>query len=228
MKVQPSSLLPALLLALLLTALPAGAAKPEDEPRSFEVLRYDCANELGRREITLFLNGTVRLRDGAPGKELMGLGELNPDELDGALHRLAAEDLSEAQRLPSGVEGQWVEKCMLALHLPDKPIQVFHFGRYDTLPLNLSRVVRVAEDVAVEVPDLKGDEQLPVNYVPAVGDVLKRIDGNLYRVHGISDDKQGMELQGTVQPLTIYIRVDQLRMEFVAVVSRAAHTEGPH
>jgi hypothetical protein len=31
-----------------------------------------------------------------------------------------------------------------------------------------------------------------------------------------------------VQPLTIYIRVDQLRMEFVAVVSRAAHTEGPH
>jgi hypothetical protein len=196
------------------------AARPEDDPRGFEVLRYECANDLGRREVTLFLNGTIRLRDGEPGKELMGLGELNPDDLQGAVNRLAGEDLSEAQRLPSGVDGQWVEKCMLALHLPEKAIQVYHFGRYDTLPLNLSRVVRVAEDMAAKVPDLKGDEQLPVDYKPRVGDILKRIDGNLFRVHNISDDKQGLEMQGTVQPLTVYIRVDQLRMEFITLVSR--------
>jgi len=210
-----------LLLILLLLA-----ARPEDDPRGFEVLRYECTNDLGRREVTLFLNGTVRLRDGEPGKELMGLGELNPDELEGAVNRLAGEDLSEAKRLPSGVDGQWVEKCMLALHLPEKEIQVFHFGRYDTLPLNLSRVVRVAEDMAAKVPDLKGDEQLPVDYKPRVGDILKRIDGNLFRVHNISDDKQGLEMQGTVQPLTVYIRVDQLRLEFITVVSRD-RVEGP-
>jgi hypothetical protein len=210
--------------ALLAIALPAAGWAAVDDPRAFEVLRYECANELGRREVTLFLNGTVRLRDGAPGKEALGLGELNPDELDGAIHRLEEEDLSEARRLPSGIEGQWIEKCMLALQLPDKPIQVFHFGRYDTLPLALSRVLRVAEDVAAKVPDLKGDEQLPSDYEPRVGDVLKRIDNNLYKIHGISDDKQGMEMQGVVQPLTIYIRRDQLRMEFVAVVSRGEET----
>jgi hypothetical protein len=210
----------------LLLFLSLLTARPEDDPRAFELLRYECANDLGRREVTLFLNGTVRLRDGEPGKELMGLGELNPDELEGAVNRLAGEDLSEARRLPSGVDGQWVEKCMLALHLPEKEIQVFHFGRYDTLPLNLSRVVRVAEDMAKRVPDLKGDEQLPVAYKPRVGDVLKRIDGNLFRVHSISDDKQGLEMQGTVQPLTVYIRVDQLRLEFVTVVSRD-RVEGP-
>jgi hypothetical protein len=212
---------PAVLLILVVLAVLAVPALAAEDPRSFEVLRYECANELGRREVTLFLNGTVRLRDGEPGKEAMGLAELNPDELDGAVNRLAEEDLSEAQRLPSGLDGQWVEKCMLALHLPDKPIQVFHFGRYDTLPLALSRIVHVAEDMAAKVPDLKGDEHLPVNYEPKVGDVLKRVDGNLYSVHGISDDKQGLELQGVVQPLTIYIRKDQLRMEFVALVSRA-------
>jgi len=196
------------------------AARPEDDPRGFEVLRYECANDLGRREVTLFLNGTIRLRDGEPGKELMGLGELNPDDLQGALNRLTGEDLSEAQHLPSGVDGEWVEKCMLALHLPEKAIQVYHFGRYDTLPLNLSRIVRVAEDMAAKVPDLKGDEQLPVDYKPRVGDILKRVDGNLFRVHNISDDKQGLEMQGTVQPLTVYIRVDQLRMEFITLISR--------
>lgn len=191
-----------------------------DDPRGFEVVRYECASELGRREVTLFLNGTVRLRDGVPGKEAMGLAELNPDELDGAVHRLADEDLSEVRHLPSGVSGQWVEKCMLALHLPDKPVRVFHFGRYDTLPLAVSRIVRVVEDVAAKVPDLKGNEELPVNYQPQVGDVLKRIDGNLYAVHNVSEDKQGIELQGVIQPLTIYIRKDHLRLEFVALVKR--------
>jgi hypothetical protein len=210
---------PFVLYVLVLTApLPAAV----DDPRGFEVVRYECANELGRREVTLFLNGTVRLRDGEPGKEAMGLAELNPDEMDGALHRLADENLTEAQHLPSGVEGTWIEKCMLALHLPDKPIQVFHFGRYDALPLSVSRIVRVVEDVAAKVPDVKGNEELPVKYEPRVGDVLKRVDGNLYAIHGISEDKQGIELQGVVQPLTVYIRKDHLRLEFVALVKRAS------
>ena len=206
----------ALLFALSLAALPD--ARPVD-PRSFELLRYECASELGRREVTLFLNGTIRLKDGPPGKEAMGLAELNPDELEGARNRLAEENLDEARHLPRGLEGQWVEKCMLAFELPGKPVQVFHFGRYDTLPLNLSRVVRVAEDMAAKVPDLKGEE-LPVDYKPREGDILKRVDGNLFRVHNISDDKQGLEMQGTVQPLTVYIRVDQLRMEFITLISK--------
>jgi hypothetical protein len=191
-----------------------------DDPRGFEVVRYDCASELGRREVTLFLNGTVRLRDGVPGKEAMGLAELNPDELDGAVHRLADENLSEARHLPSGVSGPWIERCTLALHLPDRPIQVFHFSHYDTLPLAVSRIVRVVEDVAAKVPALKGNEELPVHYEPQVGDILKRIDGNLYAVHNVSEDKQGIELQGVIQPLTIYIRKDHLRLEFVALVKR--------
>jgi len=205
-------------LLVLVCSLPLAAAV--EDPRGYEVVRYECANELGRREVTLFLNGTVRVRDGVPGKEAMGLAELNPDELEGAMNRLAEVDLSEAQHLSSGVDGMWVEKCMLALHLPDKPIQVFHFGRYDTLPLSLSRVIRVVGDVAVKVPDLK-TEELPPKYEPRVGDILKRVDGNLYKIHGITEDKQGLELQGVHQPLTIYVRKEHLHLEFVALIQRA-------
>lgn len=110
---------------------------------------------------------------------------------------------------------------MLSLHLPDKPIQVFHFGHYDTLPLSISRVLRVVEDVAAKVPDLKGTEELPAKYEPRVGDVLKRVDGNLYKIHGLTEDKQGVELQGVHQPLTIYIRKENLHLEFVALIQRA-------
>lgn len=204
--------------ALVLLALPALGA-PVDL-RSVEVLRLDCANELGRREVTLFGNGTVRLRDGAPGKELMGLAELNPDEMQGAVNRLKGEDLSEAKRLPKGIEGVWIEKCMLALQLPDQPIQVFHFGRYDTLPLALSRVVLIARELAEKVPDLHGTEHLPEDYEPKEWDVLKRIDGNRYRVVGFTWDGQGIEMLGLEQPITLYVTKDQLRNEFVAVLSR--------
>ena len=207
-----------LVLVLAFLALPALGA-PVDL-RSLEVLRLDCASDLGRRETTLFGNGTVRLREGPAGKELMGLAELNPDELQGFLNRLKAEDLSEAKRLPKGIEGSWIERCMLALQLPDQPVQVFHFGRYDTLPLGLSRVVQVAQDLAAKVPNLHGTEQLPNDYEPRAWDVLKRKDGNRFRIVGFTWDGQGIEMLGLEQPITIYVRRDQLRNEFVAVLSR--------
>src|SRR5262249_19855434 len=37
---------------------------PPSSERSIEVLRLDCASKIGRREVTLFGNGTIRLRDG--------------------------------------------------------------------------------------------------------------------------------------------------------------------
>ena len=58
---------------LFLLALPLEAVRESD--RTVEVLRYGCANEVGHREVTLFRNGTVRLFDGPPGEELMGLAE---------------------------------------------------------------------------------------------------------------------------------------------------------
>jgi hypothetical protein len=208
-------------------ALPAGgaetrAADPElpASDKSFEVLRLDCGDELGRREVTLFGNGTVRLRDGPLGKEWMGLAELGPDEMQGALRRLAKEDLSDAAHLPLGVLGDWIERCDLALHLPGTKPQKFHFGRYDTLPLSLSEVVRVTSDLAAKVESRKGKEQLPESYQPRLGDLVKRIDGQLYRVANFTSDKKGVELDGVDQPLHIIILRDHFRREFVALISR--------
>src|SRR5215217_1069964 len=77
------------LLALALLPVPLPAAPPASD-RSTEVVRLECASDLGRREVTLFGNGTVRLREGLRGKEeALGLAELDPAELAGALARLA-------------------------------------------------------------------------------------------------------------------------------------------
>lgn len=206
-----------LLLALLLAlALPVSAA----DPRSVETLRLDCSNSLGRRELTLFGNGTIRLRDGKPGEELMGLAELGPAEYQAFVERLKGESLAEVDRLVQGVEGEWVERCMLSLALPDRTPRVLHFGRYDTLPLPLARILLVTQDLAAKVTLLEGVDRLPDDYEPRLHDVLRRVDDNLYRVVAFTVDGQGVELHGVHQPVAIYVQRDQFRMEFKALVSR--------
>jgi hypothetical protein len=198
----------------------AGASGAVPSNRSIEVLRLDCASRLGRREVTLFGNGTIRLRDGPIGKEWMGLAELGPDELQGTLRRLGEEDLSDASHLPQGVVGEWVEKCDLALALPGGQRQKFFYGRYDTLPLGLFRVQRVAEELAAKVALLRDVEVLPEHYEPRLGDVLKRTDGMRYRVANFTSDRKGIELDGLDQPLHLIVLKEQMRMEFVGIVSR--------
>jgi hypothetical protein len=194
-------------------------APPSD--RVVEVLRLDCANRLGRREVTLFGNGTIRLRDGPIGKEWMGLAELDPDELKGTLRRLGQEDLSDAADLPRGVAGDWVEKCDLVLDLPGQKRQKFFYGHYDTLPLALFHVQGIAEELAAKVMVLRDAERLPEHYEPRLDDVLKRADGARFRVVNFTSDRKGVELEGIDQPLYLIVRKEQMRMEFVALVSRA-------
>jgi hypothetical protein len=200
---------------------PAATAQPEPPAdRLVEVLRLDCASRIGRREVTLFGNGTIRLRDGPIGKEWMGLAELAPDELAGMLRRLAQEDLSDASHLPPGVAGDWVEKCDLVIELPGGKPQKFFYGRYDPLPLGLYHVQRMAEELGAKVTVLRDAEQLPVRYEPRLGDVLKRTDGAHYRVVNFTSDRKGVELDGLDQPLHLLVLKEQMRMEFVGIVSR--------
>ena len=209
--------LPAILVLFLIAAAVA-AQNPSD--RTVEILRYGCANSLGRREVTLFGNGTVRLRDGERGKEAMGLDELGPDEYQGAIRRLEGEELSEVRPPGRGIDGEWIERGELILGIPGRPVQVFHFGRYDSLPLQLSRVVRIAEDLAAGVQDLQGVEQLPPGYEPKPGDVLKRVDSQLYEVVAFTADNRGVELRGVDQPLTLFILREELRREFVLLLPK--------
>ena len=88
----------------------------------------------------------------------MELYDLDPDSLAAYRARLADEDLSEVELERDPVDGAWVEACTLdLLRFPpdadDRPPVPLHysFSRYSALPLALSRVVRIAEDLIAEV-----------------------------------------------------------------------------
>lgn len=188
--------------------------------RSAEVLRYDCASEVGRREVTLFANGTVRLWDGSPDEQRMSLAELEPDELEGFLVRLDRVDLSEEPDAYHGIEGDWIERCELDLPLREgRGRSHFEINRYTQLSLGLSRIVRIAEEVG-EIADAARGAGLEAGYVPRPGDVLERPDGVRFRVVDYTSDGRGVELEGVEVPLTLYLAPDSLAEVFARVVER--------
>ena len=193
---------------------PEAETAPGD--RSHELLDYECRSELGRRRVTLFANGTVRVWDGLHESQRMTLGELGPDELSAFVRRLRAEDFSEVAPV-AGTEGEWVERCALRLALAGQPARSYTFGRYDSLALALASTVRLADEIALVALPL---DRLPPGYEPRPGDVLRRVDGVLFVVLRRTADGKGLELLGKEQPLVIFVRPEDLRAEFDALVSR--------
>ena len=212
-----------------LAAVQAGAlARAEESPplgdaRSRILVRAECRSDLGRREVTLFANGTVRLRDGLYASEQMRLGELPPDRSAAFVRRFAAEDLREVSTDRAEVGGSWVERCTLDLALDGTAPRHFAYSRVDALPLALARVLAIVEDLASQVeprPHGAGIEGLPAGYRPALGDRLRRVDGVLFEVAGETADGKGVELRGVEQPLVVYVPKGELARQFIALEAR--------
>jgi len=212
-------------LALLSSATPGEPPAGPVDPRSEEVLREECLSTIDRREVTLFGNGTIRLRQGPKGREAMRLAEIARDEVDALREILRGLDLSETDRVEIGVEGAWVERCTILLPANDAKTRKFAYGRYGSHSLALSRAIAIANDLAERAagrPDRPS--AIPKEYQPKQGDRLERRDGELFEVVGPTVDLKGVELVGVRIPLTLYLRIEDLDVEFLRVVPRG---EGP-
>lgn len=211
---------------LLLAVPPVAAQEPPasavEDPRSIVLLRLECHSDLGRREVTLFQNGTVRVREGPSGQEALLLGEYGPDEVAAFVRRLAEIDLSETDRSESTPSGAWVESCRLELRdqRGEAPSH-FDFGRYGSHSLALSAALRVVDDVARRAGLESGRDGLPAGYQPRPGDRLERQDGALFEVVGFTADGKGVELIGVLQPITLYLPITDLRQSFVRLEKKS-------
>lgn len=205
----------------LLTLVVAAPLFGAEDPRGVEVLRHDCFSRIGRRDLTLFANGTLRLREtGEDGATSMRLAELGPAELAAYLARLGGEDLSEVDVRRAETGGDWVEACDLRMQLAGEPERHLRFGRMDSLPLPLGRLLSVVDDLHLEVERLAPRSSLPAGYEPRAGDRLRRFDGVVYEVVAPTGDGRGLELEGVDEPLILFIPLDALRDEFEELVSR--------
>jgi hypothetical protein len=196
-----------------------GASEPMD-PRSRVLLRRDCLGETGRTDVTLFANGTIRVREGEEPERQMRLAELPLDVLRAYVNRLEEIDLSETDAGVPETELRWTGRCQIELGIGAGEPQVFQFGHFDSLSLALARVNTIVGELVVEVEERVPKGHLPRDYQPRAGDVLVRVDGARFKVIAYTSDKKGIELQGIEQPLTIYVHVDDMDEWFTELISR--------
>ena len=202
--------------ALASLAPAAGRATAEPSPKSVELVDHRCVGELAEDRLTLFANGTVRLRERVAERETMLLAELERRELDGFVARLLEVDLSEAASLRSGITGEWISQCGLSMTLPDRPAEFFRYGRFDVLPHALETVRQVLGELETLARTRASHGALPEGYQPHPGDFVRRTDGELFEVIGLTADGHGVELNGIDQPVTIYVALADFRAVFVA------------
>jgi hypothetical protein len=218
--------------ALALVALAAPAHGPERPPvdnRSLELVRRDCSTRLGRHELTLFANGTIRLREWRDAERTMALAELGREEIEAYRRRFAEIDLRETpERPPRGVSGEWVERCDLVLagelelrlRSDDPRLRRFHFGAFDTFDLAFASLLRIVDELEERAVASARVGELPADYRPRVGDRLLRADRVEFEVVGFTVIGDGVELRGTLAPLTLYVPRADLPIHFIEVVRR--------
>ena len=212
---------------LLLTALALGLtlvrpAVHGEDLRSLEILRMDCHSAAGRHDVTLFANGMVRVRRGPEARDGMELVQLDPAAFDGIKHRLAKEDLSESDERRIEAGGLDVETCTIRLRVREGDETTFTFQPLDSLSLAQSHVVAIVQELAQLAKSTREVHGLPREYTPLPGDVLRRINGDLYRVVAMTSDGKGVELEGVEQPFELYVALKELPQEFVDLVDREA------
>jgi len=219
------------LVAAALTAgcfLGAGTGAGADK-RSTVRFEYSCESDLGGRDVTLFANGTVRLREGPWDHRELYLDELLPEELESTLRRL--EDIHRgadrrSTSLPTAVaEGGWVGRCQVRLALAGAEEWSYSFSDYEVAPLEVSSLVHLADHLAEGTRPPAGRERIPAGYEPERGDVLRTAEGQRFEVIRPTTDGRGIELRGLDSPVSIFVARDAI-LEAFAVLETGDEEDG--
>ncbi len=208
------------LLGLLFAAGFAVSSEAHAAPRSpisHEVFRYGCRSEIGLQEMTVFGNGTLRLKQGRSGQKSMLLMDVSFSDLAALIARMERLDLREAESFGGKLAGDWVEQCTLHLDLDGAEPRHFEFHRLDSLSLGLQRAVNLGQELIDKILMEATDGGLPRAYEAELGDYLRHIEGDLYEVVGFTSDGVGVELISVEQPLGMYIARVDLRRVFVGL-----------
>ncbi len=204
---------------------PLEAVPKVADARSWELFLHSCSNAFGKREITLFLDGTVRYRVRDQGGEEVRLGELDSKGLAliyRRLHQVQSSIGREGKFWTKssgerGLSGEFLQDCVVDLHFPGTDKAQFLYSPVEVTPLWLGQLGQIAENLSERAEPLMR-RGLPMDYQPRHGDLLRRRDGAVFRFVGVTTDKKAWMMEEVGQPTTNYYPVEDIDTLFVALV----------
>lgn len=213
---------PLLGLALVVAWAAAQAALAED-PRSVVLFEQRCDSDRGSHVVTLFANGTIRLKETVGSRVVLHLAELTPEDLGAYRAQLLVTDPSDgliADRGGTDIGGLGVERCVLVIAAAGRAPVRHVFSPLSVPSLRIDRWLRLAEDLAQRARPKDEPETLDEDYEPHLGDILRDVAGQRYRVVWVSVEGW-VELDGIDQAIHVETHVSALGERFVALVEAA-------
>lgn len=196
------------------------------DPQNWVLFRHSCESHLGEREVTLFLDGTIRLRLEDPEGEETNSGSLKPENVARTYSTLKSiqtaigdQDQKNWSRFtqPGGITGELLRRCEIYLNLPDLAPEIFHFTTMEGGPLWLEQLRLLSEELGDRTVKqiYRG---LPAAYRPKFGDLLRRRDGAVFRFVGMTSDKKAWMVEQVGQPTTTYYSAEEISQVFIGLV----------
>jgi hypothetical protein len=197
------------------------AGATDSDSRSLEILDYSCASRSGEEWLTLFGNGTVRLRERSGPEERWSLRlfELPHEEVAAYRARLQyVPDERKLDRNDGGPSGEWVEQCRIKV-LVDDAWTTYRFSPLESFPLALSPLLAVADELLDKAREGSPSTGFPPGYRPGRGDILVAHDGARFRIERFTGDGHGLEIVALDSPLVLYVSADRVTNDFAGLES---------
>lgn len=195
------------------------------DPSAWVLFRRQCREGEREIEISLFANGTIRVRRGL-GYGSISLGQLSDFQFAHFLRSIAGEteaaysfidfDLSS-----TGPADSASETCEIAVRLPERREITFVYGEFDAPPLWVSGLAAVGDELDSLTQPSRVSE-IPIGYLPSPGDFLRRRDGSLFQIVGLTTDGKAVILDSPLQPLREYYPLTDIPKHFVSLIRESS------
>jgi hypothetical protein len=200
---------------LALTALLAGSPGPAAESPTF-LFEWISKTGAASRRLTLFTDRVlVRKSVSEDGKTEMKKRKLSEDEYAFYAKYFANDEFEASARdFDTGLAGDGAEKSTVVVAPPEAPKYTISFDAFSVLSAPAAQLKAALEGLRDSYGKVLPNEEDFTREKVVRGAILRRRDGQEFRVVSVSEDSGVVEMQAVGQPYSQFFEWSKLRYMF--------------
>ena len=199
----------------------AGPPAPETRtPVSMTASRTFCAEWVrqsreGYERLTLFADGNVVWKRSRDGKDDVLRKAIPQDELTFYCSYFSRPEVwTLSENLRTGLSGEFSTQSLLTLVRENGDRKILHFDEMSPLPGEAAAIRAALEGLKSLLTSPLAPASRFAPDALAAGQLLKRFDGAVFRIHRIDKEKGIVELEGVSEPYREFRKIEELRFQF--------------